>query len=325
MRFFAIEPPSMDQGYYPTFLGVEDGKVVVGKSDRHNTVEFDGNTITIRNNGGGITEVFVDGKAANGNTIREVDTTKPAQKHLLWYVWIGSGNPSMLIKSITSYIVIGGFTGDIAVLSDRDTNFPELDKFPQVKFYKVNAKQRFKKMLLTRLHIFCIKPLIGEYVDTSKYDWMVYSDADILCVQPHLTELFRSMDDKGFIYYSKDNGCLDHRSPSTGLGVVTEAEIKKHGTFSCNAGWIYLPCNDLGREVLRKWSAMEEAGEYEIDDQACLYTLLIRETWPRKLVLGVRAAWDGYSMSPQQSESQIVHFYGNERYLQDVMAKNLGI
>lgn len=324
MRFFAIEPPSMDQGYYPTFLGVEGKQIVVGKSDRHDTIEFGEKTI-IRSNKGNTTESFTNGKADNGLTIREIDTAKPAQKHLLWYVWIGGGNPSMLIKSITSYITVGGFTGDIAVLSDRDTKFPELDKFPQVKFYKVNAKARFGKMLLTRINIFCIKPLIGEYVDLSRYDWMIYSDADILAVQPHLTELFRSMDDKGFVYYSKDNGCLDHRSTPCGLGVVTEEEIRLHGKFSCNAGWIYLPCNDLGLEVLRKWSAMERAGEYEVDDQACLYALLIRETWPRKLALGVRAAWDGYGMSPQQSESQIIHFYGNERYLQDVMAKTLGI
>jgi hypothetical protein len=70
---------------------------------------------------------------------------------------------------------------------------------------------------------------------------------------------------------------------------------------------------------------MEKAGYFDIDDQACLYALLIREAWPRRLALGIRAAWDGYSMKPMQSESQIIHYYGCERYLLDTMAKDMGI
>jgi hypothetical protein len=70
---------------------------------------------------------------------------------------------------------------------------------------------------------------------------------------------------------------------------------------------------------------MEKSYDYEVDDQGCLYALLVRQKWPRKLAIGIRAAWDGYSMKPMQSESQIIHFYGCERYLQDIMAKELGV
>lgn len=326
MKFFAIEPNFLCHRVQPFFISVEGNEIVNGRSNRHSTIEFDGDIIIIKDDKNNTTMFFVGGVSReSGYTIREVNASTPDKKYLLWFLWIGR-NTNMLAMSIISYITIGGFIGDVFVLSDQ-AKPGELDRFPNVKFIKVELKDIFGKEDLTVNEIHSIKPLIVNYVNVLQYDWMIFSDADILCVRPNIMELFKSMDDKSSIWYSSDIGFAGNRFYAcAGGGILTHKEMTENRNFSLNSGWMMLPCNDLGIDVLRKWYSMIKDSGYSLDDQGCLYALMIREkTWNKRQSIGTKCAALGYEDTPTHSESQIIHFYCDHRPAFYTIAKELGI
>lgn len=327
MKFYVIEQPVYDHSEYPSFLGVDGGIITNGRSDKYFSIETNSSSIIIRSKTGEVSETFSGGVSTSGKTIREINTSKPYPKYLLWFVWIGMTDATMLIKSIISYFKIGGYVGDVVVLTDMKKPV-ELNRFPTVRFITANAKQRLGKTTINKANIYCLKPMIVDYVDVHQYDWMVYSDADILCVKPSLMQLFQAMNDKSFIWYAKDVGTVARHQKCQGFGILTDEELIKYKDFSVNAGWIHLPCNDLGLDVLHRWSEINRSRGYEWDDQGVLYSLLIRETWSKRLALGIKGWHDGLQFSPPHCESQLIHFY-NGGYGKssnfDPMVKELGL
>lgn len=322
MEYFSIQQKKYEHCEYPSFIGVEGKDILLGKSDRYHYIDIKSEYIKILSKNGSITHEFLNGNSIDGKFITKVEPNNN-NKYLLWFVWIGSSDITMLIQSIKSYILVGEYTGDIIVLTDLDYSPNELNSFQQVRFLKINPKKRLGKIILNRLNIFCLKPLIHEYIDISKYDFIFYSDADILCVTPCIMPLLNSMNDKSVIWYSKDNGCVGNRWACSGLGILTENEIVKNNNFSVNAGWFMVPNNDVGISFLNRWSEIQKQHDYEADDQGILYALFIREHINKKLAIGIVSAYNGYSWKPMQSESHIIHFYGHERYLQTIIYKEI--
>jgi hypothetical protein len=325
--YWAIEQTTYDHGDYPFFLGVnDDNDVVIGKSNRHASLRVNGPNITILNNDGEITLHFVAGKTDDGKyTIRPL-SEQNTSKYLYWFIWFGKKDHTELLWAILS-LIKAGYTGDIVVLTDREKPF-DLEAYPQIRFLNVvqQVKSKLNRVIMSRLNIFCVKPLIRDFVDVSVYDWMIYSDCDIVCTQPRIMTLFGSMTDKSAIYYSQDAGFPGLEGMvCAGTGILTEDEIEKNRNFSVNAGWIMIPCNEVGYSLLDAWSSMEASGDYDIDDQGCLYALLIRGSWNKIRALGAKCARMGYRDSPHHSESQIVHCYGHERYLQKELIKRIEI
>jgi len=318
MRFFAIERSLYAHHEYPIFFSELYNEVVVGRSDRHWSIVTNDIQIAIKNKNGKVVHGFTNGVSTNGETIREI-TGESTKHHLLYYISFGSNE--MVGKSILSYVNIGGFVGDIVVLSDHEKP-KELEWIPRLSFIKVDLAKRFNKTPINRYNIFCCKSLITEYVDVSKYDFLIYSDSDVLATEACLMKLLQTMEEP-VLWYSKDTGKLSWRTEAQGKGIVTDEEVNKYGEISVNAGWFMIPTNALGLEILSKWQEMVKSYNYEADDQGCLYALLIREKWNKKLALGIRSAYDGVSMQPPHSESQIIHCYSSERRCFNEICKEL--
>lgn len=187
----------------------------------------------------------------------------------------------MCKMSILSIMKWTNFNGDIVVLSDSDHLNDNIDMlFPNVRV--INILDDIKDLSseeLTKFNIYCLKPLIKEYVDLDKYDFSLYLDSDILIKTEKLNEIFKFWSAIDKVQLLDNEGWnVEKWVPSTGSQILDSDERVKFAKFGVCAGAVGLP-KSVAKQFLSDWMELNKKGNYSLDDQGNLTALILRSSY----------------------------------------------
>lgn len=188
---------------------------------------------------------------------------------------------------------IQGYKDDIVILSDQKVDIKQADL---VQTDPVPIRLTYPwDILLMRSRIY-------KYVDLTKYDAILYVDADTLANKP-LDGLFNTIATSNKVLVQGEGMSLNHMH-KTHLYEFTDQEKRRYGrNMAYCSGVVGWPGNELGHRFIRDWEAACDASRS--NDQTALNALLYRkyeglfEPMP-----GV-----GYHCGAGPSELVIAHFF----------------
>ena len=204
------------------------------------------------------------------------------KKNLVWYISFGSYESKEMTKnSILSLLKWGNYKGDIIVLSDDTVLNDNLEsRYPNIRV--INVKENLSKIgfppELGKFEIFCVKPIIYQYVDVKEYNYLLYLDSDTLITNKKINYLFDYWADIGKIQIQHNAHWNTSQSqPSTGSEVLTEEMKLNNKTLSLCAGVFGCPGNKFGEQFLKDWDAKNKEGNFRKDDQGNLFYIIIEK------------------------------------------------
>jgi lipopolysaccharide biosynthesis glycosyltransferase len=188
---------------------------------------------------------------------------------------------------------IQGYKGDIVAMSDQQVGIKQAD---------VVVTQPVPIRLTYPYDTLLMRSRIWRYVDMSKYDYILYLDADTLANKP-IDDLLKHMAKINMIGAQGEGKNLNHMG-HTHLGEFEEHEKTKYGKFMAYcSGVVGWPGNELGQAFIKDWE--EYCDKSKSNDQTVLNSLFYRKYTGRFCPFpGV-----GYHCGTQPSELVIAHFY----------------
>lgn len=188
---------------------------------------------------------------------------------------------------------ISGYKDDLVILSDQKVDIKQADLI---------VTDPVPNRLTYPWDILLMRSRIWRYVDMSKYDYILYVDADTIINKP-LDDLFKHMAEINMIGAQGEGMSLNHMH-KTHLYEFEEHEKKKYGKYMAYcSGIVGWPGNELGQGFIKDWE--EYCDKSRSNDQTVLNTLLYRKYSGRFLPLpGV-----GYHCGDGPSDLTIAHFF----------------
>jgi hypothetical protein len=188
---------------------------------------------------------------------------------------------------------LAGYKDDLLIMSDQKLDIKQAD---------VVITDPVVNRLTYPWDTLLMRSRIHKYVDLSKYDYIMYVDADTIINKP-LDDLMKFMADKNMIGAQGEGMSLNHMH-KTHLYEFAEHERKLYGrNMAYCSGIVGWPGNELGLGFIKDWE--EYCDKSNSNDQTVLNTLLYRKYVGKFMPLpGV-----GYHCGDGPSELTIAHFF----------------
>ncbi len=255
-------------------------------------------------------------------------------KIAFYYLAVGEGAAQCLEHSHKSLREVG-WTGDVLVLTDKRSELPGLQHanthqlIVKPEHLNIDTSESAPPAIIDirnydnkdpyKFSITYLTPFIDDYVDITRWDYIVFLDIDILFVQP-LDTLFEILkgDSRPFCVASNRRKIRGNTPCSANL---TPEEIEQHGDEQgiCS-NFVCFPGNSLSKEMLAGWR--EECFRGIHGDQAALQALFLRK-YPDQFylapfsILGYAPGWKEYQKDPgslKKLDSLMIHFQGAIRH-----------
>lgn len=173
--------------------------------------------------------------------------------------------------SIETLIKVGGYQGDIKILTDIE-GFDIKTDHKRIEF--INCKNKINEMVEHLINIHGvryfrnIKSSICHFVDITKYDAVLYLDSDVLINNP-ITKLITLAVEEKKIIVQRDDDTIDQfnmkQQETIGYSVLTDDQISYlHGNGFCT-GIVCLP--RIHYNVLIEWQKKNLVENFLKSDQ----------------------------------------------------------
>ncbi len=198
-------------------------------------------------------------------------------RFLIWGVSFGHRHGRMIALWAEALRRFGRWSHEIVVLGDQLASPPALER-QGVRLIDVTADTA-KIVNWEPRRGTSLKPWILKHVDPSRYDYLLYLDADVLATGPRLEALVASKAARRVIAVQEDIITIGGGHRSQGRETLTDAEKVKFGHLGICAGIVGVPTDETGLGLLRAWGAALAARKHPVPpwDQPYLIPLLLRQ------------------------------------------------
>jgi hypothetical protein len=188
---------------------------------------------------------------------------------LILGVCIGERCSRLLPAWLDTIRRVGGFTGDVLVLCDRET--PRL-----MGAHFANVEPTIERWGL-KTATNC-KPLIQHHAYLGIYDYLLYLDMDVLVNTARLVPMIETQALRGRLAAQRDVRLIGENRINTGMLTLTDDEKSRYGhEHGACAGVVGVPTNATGREFLTDWLARNQEALFDGSDQSRLVQLFWRQ------------------------------------------------
>lgn len=192
---------------------------------------------------------------------------QPSFKPLVYFVCFGERYKNLLNKCLYSLFKVGGYDGDVAILS----HFRKEDFFQHDKIKVLNIKTDNDNITYYRN----AKPRIYEYINLLEYSYIVYLDCDILINSNRFNSLISSWSSNDKLMIQRDIISIGRNKPYCGSEVLSCEERTKYSNYAFNAG-IIAAKSEFFLELCKKWNEKNKEYNYTKDDQGNLVFTIVR-------------------------------------------------
>jgi len=197
-------------------------------------------------------------------------------RSLIYLVSLGDKFRRYAIMAIRSIREIGGWTGDIVLLTDSAAPLPGCKDVTVIDFVAA-TRARYPWATLQGRQIPHLKAEIEHHVDLSRYEYVLYLDCDILINSDRLSDLVATLRREAAIVVQQDIIPVASGTGFAGGKVLSPEERERWGAYAINAGLFGFPTTPMGRRLLRDWRKLNVDKAFKLWDQGNLISLLLRK------------------------------------------------